>query len=217
MITTLQRAGHKASTQYIEWSPWIAGFLLLFNFGFFGALLFLDFRAFMSDPITSQWAAAIATAAAAIVALAVASNEERRNHRRSVLAGELAAGSMRNYVGSLRVLAKQIDAKIPEAVSATDPNEPRKALAAHVKAEVTFLRESLEKIPVATIQPYNPRITAYVLHMIDQLHIAEVAAPFPGGDEGVRIALSTVDASCLVVEQLVAPARENAIGRYLSG
>lgn len=201
---------------YKDWSSWLAAIFGLMVLGFFAARLSCGIRAFLSDPVTTQWAAAIATAVAAIIALGIASGEERRNRRREMRAGELAAGSMKSFVGCLRVMARQIEAQIPPASGPTDPATPRPALAAHLKDEVAFLRQTLEKIPAATIQPYNARITAHVVHMIDQLHVAEIAATFPGGDAAVRSTLLTVEQCCHIVEDLLAPAHQSAIQRHLS-
>jgi len=208
--------GRDVSAWYKDWSPWLAAIFGLMVFGLLAARFSDGARAFLNDPVTSQWASAIATAAAAIIALVIASREERRNHRREVLAGELAAGSLRNFVGSLRVVASQLAAKMSEGSVRVDPTDSRSVLAADVMDQVAFLRQSLEKIPATTIQPYNARITANVVFMIDQLHIAETAATLFRDEEGVRIALRSVEEGCLVVESLIHPAHENAIRRHLS-
>lgn len=89
-MKSLRSWGRGIAGWYREWSPWLAGVLLLFNVGLFSGILFADASAFLSNATTIGWVSAIATASATVVALLIAQNGSRRSHEKEALVGRIA-------------------------------------------------------------------------------------------------------------------------------
>lgn len=204
---------------YVDWSPWIAGVLALFFLGLFGGIMSIDASKFLSDSVTTQWVAAIATFAAALVALGIALRQELIQRRRDNEVGELAAAQYRNYVGAIRVRSFEFRGELPGATITLPESGISELLTPPVPGggeNARYLIDALKEIPLATIRPYSPKIAALIAHMIDQLKVAEIGAPFPGGSYVQNQVLSEFERLCLQVEALMGDAHTHAIAPYLT-
>ncbi|MGK8836223.1 hypothetical protein ACRS9B_12120 [Achromobacter xylosoxidans] len=99
-MESMRAWGTVAKAWYIEWSPWLAAAFGLFLIALLSGAMLVGPRRFFSDPLTIQWASAIATASATVAAVAIAARSSRERARERSLEGMLRVHTLNAVTGT---------------------------------------------------------------------------------------------------------------------
>ncbi|WP_152528682.1 hypothetical protein [Bordetella trematum] len=145
---------------YIEWSPWIAGGLILFNVAFFAGVLSIDAGRFLGDSPTIGWAGAIATASATIAAIWIALRRTREQQEKARRSGLL-------YFATLYPLFMEWADELKETISYFDAN-------LHISLEARLsLKKSIDRaraLDLEAIDAHSEKAAAFLSIAIGQCH-----------------------------------------------
>ena len=145
--------------RYLDWAPWIAGTLILFNFGFFAGVLFVDAGKFLSDSATIGWSGAIATASATIAAVTIAVSKDQKETETRILEGMLHAVRISGPAG----------AWLNTMHNALDGFKTNGTLTEQESGDVSSLRDEIADLHHEKIVAYDPLIATSLSFLVDRL------------------------------------------------
>lgn len=206
--------GRRAVRWYLEWSPVIAGVLLLFSAGFFAGVLSVDAAGFLVDPVTIQWATAIATVLAAIVAIGIALHTDRRKSQDARNAGQLIAAKQHDLFAPIILNLQRMSALLPKG---QPPDATAIFLYKSIDQDLDFVFKQIQEIDADRIGEFDPALRAMVYATSGQLKVAMALSGWPGQAENVAAIISESLNRMVTAQSLARPAFDRLIGSYLAG
>lgn len=152
---------------YMTWSPWLAGYLILFFILFFTGAYWYGLGSILTSQVTMGWAAAVATFVAAVVALKVAGDKQKRTDNNLQLDAALEISAA---IGEI-VLADAYS-KAAERLLSGREADPQFEEAAK---NLNFAINHLNNVPIRVAYRHNPRFGALLASAADFSKGAEVA------------------------------------------
>lgn len=140
----------RVATSYIEWSPWIAGYLLAFFVVFFVGAYWSGLGNILMSSVTIDWVTAAATFAAAVVALRVASAKNLRSEAQAQQAAELYVATLPGLVGIINFLLSEIARKIKKGAGDKDD----------LRHQFIEIKATVESIDFQKVYTYSPAMAA---------------------------------------------------------
>lgn len=208
----VRHLGRDAKTWYIKWSPWIAAYLIICALIFFAGAYFIGLGNVLISPITIGWITAFATFAAAVAALYLAIRSERRVQENERFIGQLEAAQYSAYVDSIRVSAVSLRSSIPNPAPPPPDGTPFNA-ETHppmpgIETPLRAIKSRIKELPVASLASYDIRIATRIIHMLNQLDVAQATLGDPGGMYIAWHAFRTVELQCWEIADLMQHAKK---------
>lgn len=144
-----------AKQWYVEWSPWIAGGLILFNAAFFAGVLSVGAGQFLTDSAVIGWAGAAGSFAAALAAVGIAVHGSSARRKGLALAGKI-------HAMSLPTLLLDYGPRIHTVIDALRDRQQD----TNLKMMAIFLREAaapLNAIDIEKLYCFNKKLAGYTL------------------------------------------------------
>ncbi|WP_427937022.1 hypothetical protein [Achromobacter marplatensis] len=137
----------------------------------FAAFFFIDAEAFLSNPVVTQWAAAIATFSAAVVAIGIALHGQAQATKERRRAAKLSSAS---HYGAVR----RIQHFVAHA-SKTTQTDIEQRFTAKVMGWISKARSIEASLPLNDFYDYEPMLAAHCVNVRDLLGVCELSTSSP--------------------------------------
>ena len=158
-----------AKRWYVQWSPGIAGGLLLFNLAFFAGVLCIDAGRFLTNSAPYGWATALATVSATGAALYIAGKAAEQARKKDAFSGKLLTVRLFTWVQNAYTRIKLAELDLNERNWSPMDLEP------HYKTA----NDILQSVDEQTIYAFDPKLAALLMKFKALLEFAVTFCALP--------------------------------------
>lgn len=198
-----------AKQWYVEWSPWIAGGLILFNVAFFAGVLCVDAGRFLTDSATYGWATAIATVSATAAALYIAGRAAEQARKKDAFSGKLLTVRLDTWVKIAYTRINWANQDLNGKIWSPMDLEP------HYQAAYDILQSADEQ----TIYAFDPELAALLMEFKALLEyaISICALPFDNDSDNSHFKnlANDLEATYQAMLPVIKPVYDEVVGPTL--